>query len=541
MLETGPETGPETRAVAGIVPVLARISDYPGYWADNTPDAAAIFFEGERWSYRELQQRIDRCARALVAAGVDKGDRVSVLSTPRPEFFVTFLATASIGAVWVGLNPRYTPSEIARVLADAAPSVVLALATFEGEDLAGRLAESASLAEFGGRLVVFGGTHDGFEDHDTFLAAGDAVGADALGARRADVTPQDPVLIVYTSGSTGEPKGALLTHFGLCHGYSTQTTHFELAGACIICNLPINHIGCVGDLCCAPLVGGGAISFMERFDPEAILAAIDNGQVHCMLGVPTMLQMITELPAFATTDFSGVRLICWGGAALPRNVLAKLRVKNRRLGVTYGMSEVPGSITMSTLGANDDELTETVGRPVAGLNLRIVADDGRVCAVGEEGEVRLRHRSVLLAYFRRPEATSETFDAEGYLKTGDVGVLDSAGNLRLVGRKKEMFKSGGYNVYPREIELCLEQHPDVALAAVIGVPDTLYQEIGHAYVIPKQGVEQAHLAQTLDAWCRERLANYKRPKRITINTELPLLPVGKVDKVALKRRFAAEA
>lgn len=529
-----------SKSDAGRVPVLERISDYPEYWAGKTPEATAIAFGEERWTYPQLQQQIDRIARALLAAGVAKGDRVSVLSTPRPEFFATFLAAASIGAIWVGLNPRYTPGEIARVLADATPSVVLALATFEDENLAGRLVESASLAKFDGRLVVFGGQYDGFENLDAFLVAGDEVSAETLAARRAAVSAQDPVLIVYTSGSTGEPKGALLTHFGLCHGYSTQTAHFELAGASIVCNLPINHIGCVGDLCCAPLTGGGAITFMERFAPDAILAAINSGQVHCLLGVPTMLQLMVELPAFATTDFSQVRLICWGGAALPRNVLAKLREKNCPLGVTYGMSEVPGSITMSALGSSDDELVETVGQPVVGLDVRIVADDGRICAIGEEGEVRLRHPSVLHAYFRRPEATSEAFDAEGYLKTGDVGVLDAAGNLRLVGRKKEMFKSGGYNVYPREIELCLEGHRDVALAAVIGVPDALYQEVGHAYVIPKQGVDHQSLGQMLDTWCRERLANYKRPKQITIRDELPLLPVGKVDKVALKRRLSED-
>lgn len=526
---------------AGAVPVLARISDYPGHWAERTPQDAAVFFEGERWTFPELRDRVDRYARALVAAGVEKGDRVSVLSTPRPEFFVAFLAAASIGAVWVGLNPRYTPGEIARVLADASPSVVLCLASFEGEDLAGRLAEAAELVKFTGRRVVFGGEREGFERFDAFLAAGDPVSADALAVRRAAVSADDPVLIVYTSGSTGEPKGALLTHFGLCHGYSTQTEHFELAGACVVCNLPVNHIGCVGDLCCAPLVGGGAITFMERFDPEGILAAIDRGQVHCMLGVPTMLQIMTELPAFATTDFSRVRLICWGGAALPRNVLGRLREKGCPLGVTYGMSEVPGSITMSAPAADDAELTGTVGRPTVGLDLRIVADDGRICGIGEEGEVRLRHPSVLHAYFKRPEATKEAFDAEGYFKTGDVGVLDAAGNLRLVGRKKEMFKSGGYNVYPREIEVCLEQHPDVALAAVIGVPDALYQEVGHAYVIPRQGAAHERLAEELAAWCRGRLANYKRPKRVTVSAELPLLPVGKVDKVELKRRQAAGA
>lgn len=523
------------------VPALERISDYPAYWAERTPEATAMFFADQSWSFPQLREEVDRYARALMAAGVGKGDRVSVLSTPRPEFFITFLATASIGAVWLGLNPRYTPGELVRPIKDATPSVVLALVEFEGENLASALAQAASEATHSMRLVAFGGKQEGFEPLEAFLVAGDTISDGDLDERRAIVTRDDPVLIVYTSGSTGEPKGAQLTHYGLCHGYSTQTEHFRLSGACIVCNLPINHIGCVGDLCCAPMVGGGAITFMERFDPEGTLNLIDRGQVHCMLGVPTMLQIMAELPAFETTDFSRVRLICWGGAALPQNVLAKLREKNCPLGVTYGMSEVPGSISMSRLDATDEELTRTVGCPTKGLDLRIVAEDGRVCAVDEEGEVRVRHPSVLHTYYRRPEATREAFDADGYLRTGDIGALDQAGNLRLIGRMKEMFKSGGYNVYPREIELCLEQHPDVALAAVIGVPDALYQEVGNAFIVPKAGIAHQGLEVALAAWCRERLANYKRPKRIVVADALPLLPVGKVDKVELKRRHAPTA
>ncbi len=537
----------DRNAYVGNVPLLERISDYPAHWAEKTPSAPAIYFGDERHDYPWLRDEVDRFARALIAAGIGRGDRVSVLSTPRPEFFVAFLATVSIGGIWVGLNPRYTPGEIARVLSDATPSVVFSLVAFEKEHLAGRLAQAAELVAFEGLLVSFGGRDDRFVDLAAFLGEGERISADTLTAQRAAVAAQDPALIVYTSGSTGEPKGALLTHFSLCHGYATQTEHFAVEGAAIVCNLPVNHIGCVGDLCCAPMVGGGAITFMERFDPNGILTAIDQGKAQCVFGVPTMLQILTELPAFDTTDFSRVRLVSWGGAALPANVLARLRGKGCPLGLTYGMSEVPGSITMSTPGAGDDELTQTVGRPTVGLDLRLVADDGHICAPGEEGEVRLKHPSVLHAYYRRPAATEEAFDAEGYFRTGDVGVLDDDGNLRLVGRKKEMFKSGGYNVYPREIEICLEQHPEVALAAVIGVPDPLYQEVGHAYVIPGQGV--AHeggaeggaegLAERLADWCRERLANYKRPKRITVSADLPLLPVGKVDKVELKRRHAA--
>jgi fatty-acyl-CoA synthase len=203
-----------------------------------------------------------------------------------------------------------------------------------------------------------------------------------------------------------------------------------------------------------------------------------------------------------------------------------------RLMVVYGLTEGTGSITYSDPDADVETLSTTIGRPDPELNVRLIKSDGQPCSIGEEGEVQVCHPSVMAGYFNRPQATSATFTADGYLRTGDVALLLPDGNLRLVGRLKEMYKSGGYNIYPREIELCLESHPDVALAAVIGMPDPLYQEVGHAFVLPQPG--HAPTATDLLAWCRSHLANYKVPKTITVAAHLPMLPVGKIDKQALK-------
>ena len=521
------------------LPRLDRIFDYVAHWAEHSPDATAIRFEGQARSYRELAADVDRWARALLQAGIGPGDRVAMLSTPRPEFFTSFLAATSIGAVWLGLNPKYTEAEIARTLADATPALVLTLHGFEGEDMNAKLQLAAAKAGIAPRLIVFGGEAEGFEPLDAWLAAGSGVDDARLAQTRADVNRDDPALIVYTSGSTGVPKGAMLAHRGLCHGYPVQSTHFDLAGSAILCNLPINHIGCVGDLSCGPLVAGGTIVFMERFDPQATLDAIATREIDCLLGIPTILQIISDLPDFEATDFSHMRLVCWGGAAIGANVLARYRAKNCPLGLTYGMSEVPGSITMSAPGADDRELAQTVGRPVPPLEMRLLADDGTVCAEGQEGEVCLRHDSLMLGYFRREDATKEAFDDEGFFRTGDVGVMQPEGTVRLVGRKKEMFKSGGYNVYPREIEMVLESHSVISIAAVVAVPDPKWQEVGWAFVQAPEGVEADSLLPELEQLCRERLANYKRPKRIMLRRSLPMLPVGKVDKLALKREAEA--
>lgn len=523
------------------LPRLDRIFDYVTHWADHSPEAIATRFGGDTHSYRDLAAEVDRWARALLAEGIRPGDRVAMLSTPRPEYFTSFLAATSIGAVWLGLNPKYTEAEIARTLLDATPALVFCLAGFEGEDLAAKLREAATTAGIAPHLVGFGDEAEGFETLDDWLETGLAIDDARLAQFRADVGRDDPALIVYTSGSTGVPKGAILPHRGLCHGYPVQSAHFDLGGASILCNLPINHIGCVGDLSCGPLVAGGTIVFMERFDPQATLDAIAADEIDCLLGIPTILQMISDLPDFEVTDFSRMRLVCWGGAAIGANVLARYRAKNCPLGLTYGMSEVPGSITMSAPGADDRELTQTVGRPVPPLEIRLVADDGTICAEGKEGEICLRHDSLMLGYYRRDDATREAFDDAGFFRTGDVGVMQSEGTIRLVGRKKEMFKSGGYNVYPREIEMVLESHSAISTAAVVAVPDPKWQEVGWAFVQAPEGVEAENLLAELDQLCRTRLANYKRPKRILLRHSLPMLPVGKVDKSALKREAAAAA
>ncbi|MEY8828905.1 class I adenylate-forming enzyme family protein [Sedimentitalea sp. XS_ASV28] len=520
----------------GKLPLLDRISDYAGYWAERTPGAIALRFGDQEWTYADLTREVDLWAAAMLAAGIRKGDRVAMLSTPRPEFFLSFLGAVSIGAIWVGLNPRYTVAEMARTLSDAEPSLIFALPSFEDADLNRTLSQAVDEADCRAARVTLGDEAEGYAPLGPFLSRGKDTTPQALTEARAAVSRDDPALIVYTSGSTGTPKGAMLAHRGLCHGYTKQSDHFDLQGASVLCNLPINHIGCVGDLSCGPHVAGGTIVFMERFAPQETLDAIAEGRIDCLLSVPTILQILSDMPGFDALDLSRMRLVCWGGAAIAANVLARYRAKGCPLGLTYGMSEMPGSITMAAVGADDRELLTTVGRPVDGLDIRLVRDDGTLCAPEEEGEIRIRHDSLLLSYFRQPGKTTEAFDSDGYFRTGDVGVLEPEGTIKLVGRKKEMFKSGGYNVYPREIEMVLEQHPAVATAAVISVPDETWQEVGWAFVLADRAADKPALEAELDDLCRSRLANYKRPKRFLIREALPMLPVGKVDKVHLKKQ-----
>jgi acyl-CoA synthetase (AMP-forming)/AMP-acid ligase II len=246
-----------------------------------------------------------------------------------------------------------------------------------------------------------------------------------------------------------------------------------------------------------------------------------------------MLQLQLSHPDFPTTDLSSVELILWGGAAMPRDGIRELQKLGARLLTAYGMTETSAHATYSEEDADIDVLAESVGKPDSRIPCRIMTDLGEPTKVGETGELQFHGELMMLEYWKRPEATGAAFTQDGWLKTGDTGFWREDGNIQLVGRVSEMFKSGGYNVYPREVEIALEELPAVAMAAVISVPDELYQEVGHAYLLLEAGQDVSE--DELRAFCRERLANYKVPKRFFPWRELPMLPVGKIDKQRLRR------
>ena len=512
------------------------IADYVTYHAEQTPYHEAVVFGDQRLTYAEVEAQICHCAKALLAQGVKKGDRVAVLCTSRPEYWITFLATTRIGAIWLGLNPKYRLQEIRYVIEDAKPRLLLAMAEFEGQaytDIINKLQQDYSFIE---QVVSLTTLMPGTQSFGDFLRAGAAVSDNALAQRRTSIDPMDPALLVYTSGSTGKPKGALLSHHGLCFGSSVGCEHMDLQQPRAICNFPINHVACVADTCCVNLVAGGTLVFQERFDPALVLLTIGQERLTLLGGVPTMLLLLLDHPDFEQTDFSSLELIGWGGAALPVPIIKRLQKLAPRLINVYGMTETAANTTYTSADADLEELSETIGRPSPHMPCRIVNSDGNLCNVGEHGELQFKGDHLLLEYLNRPEATRDVYTNDGWLHTGDLGYWRGNGTISLVGRMSDMFKSGGYNVYPREIENLLETHPAVEMAAVVGVPDDRYQEVGAAFVVVNEDIESKSLA----TFCRENLANYKVPKSITLVKNLPTLPVGKVDKVALKQQAITE-
>jgi acyl-CoA synthetase (AMP-forming)/AMP-acid ligase II len=506
-----------------------RITDYVARWAAAAPEREAAVLGDIRITYAELERRVDRVARALIAAGVKRGDRVATLSTPHPDFYVTFLASASIGAMWLGLNPKYTLDELKYVVNDANPSVLFARTRIGERDYMLDLIELCHgskrelVALPPGDLPARALPLSMFEDYSA------KVSDDDLARARAQVEPGDAAMLVYTSGTTGKPKGAMLPHRGLVKCCEIQSKIWSADPLRILNNFPINHVGCVGDICCYVLVSGGTIVFNEQFDPKEVLRTIEKERITAYGQIPAMFAMTLASDEAAKTDFSSVQILIWSGAAASRELILKLREITPRMSSSYGLTESVGSVTYVHDTEDMEILADTIGWPHPAFEFRLASADGLPVPIGEPGEIQVRGDFIMLGYLNRDEATREAIDGEGWLHTGDLALARPDGAIKLIGRLKEMFKSGGYNVYPREIEIALEAHPAVRLAAVIGVPDPLYVEVGHAFVVA-DGITDDDLREH----CRGRLANYKVPKRFTISAELPLLPIGKVDKRALR-------
>lgn len=528
---------------------IRRVDLLVAHWAQATPAACAGAAGTTRLSYAALQARIERYARGLLARGVRPGDRVATLSPPNPDFLVCFLATASIGAIWVGLNPRYQLDELKYVMADSEPSVLLTRTRIGDRDFGTDIRALAAATPSLRTIVALDMPEprpplDGFLSRDDFERLGDAVGPAHHDAAGAAIGGDDPCLIVYTSGSTGRPKGALLRHRALVDCAIAQNRIWPVSPLVMLNYFPINHAACVADVSMPVLAAGGTLVFMEQFDPAAAMALIERERVTLWGSVPSTFQMQLALPDFAAYDLSSVQLIVWSGAAAPEPLIRQLMPLAPNLATNYGMTETLVSTALPP-SRDLDALMNSVGAAMPGVEIRLVTPDGRDAPPGDAGEIQVRSPFNLQGYWRLPAATAEALTADGYFRTGDIAVRRPDGNYRIAGRLKEMYKSGGYNVYPREIEMVLEDHPDVAMAAVVAAPDPLWQEVGVAYVVGHARIDAgglaADLAADLERHCRARLANYKIPKRFVIEPALPLLPIGKIDKMALKQRAAADA
>lgn len=507
-----------------------RFFDAVDHWARVSPGAEATWFGGETMSYAEVSSEVDRFARALIGAGVRKGDVVAVLTTSRPEFLIALTAVHKAGGVYVGINPNYTPREQLHVVRDSRPVMLFSLAESGGREY------PQDIAALAGAVPSVRATYrlDSGPAVGCLAPLSDflALGSDVPDSRFPAVDRMDPSTIVYTSGSSGAPKGAVLPHWGIAYGAWCDAREMSVERPRVMCNLPANHLGCIVDVQGSTIVSGGMVAYSEKFDPAEMLRLVEELRLTNLQHVPTVLQLIAMHPDFGTRDLSSLRIVAWGGAALPVEFVELYGRLGVRLFTIYGMTETCGNVTFSAPDDPHELLATTVGKPNPDAEVIVADDNGNEVPTGEEGEVWYRHGAKLLRYLNNEKATAEALTDDGFLRTGDIAVRLPSGHIRLVGRRSEMFKSGGLNVYPREIELVLEDHPAVAIAAVVSVRDQVYSEVGAAFVVCSP--DQSVTAEELRNFCRERLAGYKVPKSFEVRDDLPLLPIGKVDKQALR-------
>ncbi len=501
----------------------------------------ALVDEDMRWTFQQLRTEIHRAARALMASGVQAGDRVGVWAPNTWEWVVAALGTYTAGGVVVPVNTRFKGSEAAYVLNAAGVRILFTVTDFLDTDYVGMLRSAGVPAALGEIVVLRGaaGSASGFAD---FLTRAKDVDDADRSARTEAVTGSDLCHVMFTSGTTGKPKGAMLRHGAVCRTYRSWTTVIGLRpdDRYLIVNPFFHSFGLqAGILACLTV---GATMIPHRvFDVTSVMERVGVERITVLPGPPAIYRMILDHPDLESFDMSALRLAVTGAAPVPVSLIEQMR---DRLGFEtvitgYGLTESTGVATMCRHDDDPETVSTTSGRAIDGVEVQVVGPDGSQRPRGSAGEIVIRGYNVMAGYLDDSTGTAEAVDADGWLHTGDVGVMDEAGYIDITDRLKDMFITGGFNVYPAEVEALMATHPGIGEVAVVGVAHERLGEVGCAFVVPAPGTAPSESWETdIEAWCRDRMANYKAPHHVELIDELPRNASGKVLKYELRQRTA---
>ena len=513
------------------------MSEQPGMWprtiaaaaqgaAAAWPDEIAVIEGAREWTFQELWRDARACASACLALGVWPGDRFAIWAPNSRAWIVAALGALMVGAQLVPLNTRFKGVEAGDILRRARVKALFTVGEFLGTDYPA-LIRGLDLPDL---------QHTGLlEDLEAFTARGQGAGDSRVDLAVSLLQPDDVSDILFTSGTTGAPKGAVTTHRQVTQIFGDWATRVDLrhGDRYLIVNPFFHTFGYKAGWVASLLVGATVIP-MATFDVPEVVRQIEANRINFLPGPPTIYQsLLAELAGGKPRDFSSLRVAVTGAApvapALVERMRAELGMQNVVNG--YGMTEC-GVISMTRKGDDAETVANTCGFPMPGMEVRCVLDDGRDAPIGEAGEILVRSNAVMRGYLDNPIATDEAIDSDGWLHTGDIGTLDARGYLRITDRKKDMYISGGFNCYPAEVEKLLCDHPAIQVAAVVGVPDERMGEVGKAFVILRPGAT-ADPAEII-GWARQAMANYKAPRFVEIVADLPRNASGKVLRMALR-------
>ncbi len=522
------------------------------------PEAEAAVFatDGIRWSWAEFADRVDALAAGLVDIGIAKGDRVGIWAPNRPEWVLTQFATARIGAILVNVNPAYRVFELEFALHKTGCTALILAERFKSSDYVAMVRDLAPeltsavpgalradrLPDLRSVIVCGDGPHPGCFTFADVSERGAPLPRSSLDAISATLGADDPINIQFTSGTTGLPKGATLTHRNIVNNARFVTAAMELTDADRLC-IPVPFYHCfgmvMGTLGC---VTKGAVMVVpgEGFDPEVTLSAVSAERCTALYGVPTMFVAMLEHPDFDRFDLSHLRTGIMAGSPCPIEVMKQVQkhMNMSQVTIAYGMTETSPVSFQSSVDTPLDKRVSSVGRVQPHLEVRIVDAAGAVVPVGAEGELQTRGYSVMQGYWDDPEKSAEAIDTEGWMHTGDLARLDAEGYCNITGRLKDMVIRGGENISPREIEEFLYTHPGVSQVQVFGVPDARFGEIVATWIVPKPSAELTE--DSIRAFCRDKIAHYKVPELVRFKPELPMTVTGKPQKFLMRDAMIEE-
>jgi HIP---CoA ligase len=493
------------------------------------PDEAVV--DGDtRWTFAQLLEEAMQSARGLVASGVQPGDRVALWSPNSARWIAASFGVYLAGAVLVPVNTRFKGMEAAHIVRRSRARMLLGCTDALGTDLVALLQGEADLPDLHETVILEGPQRAGLTPWDTFVER-----ASENAGELPEVRAEDLADIIFTSGTTGAPKGAMLAHGASVRTYEAWSDAVGLRrGDRYLCVYPFFHTAGLKSAVLACVLRGATLLPHAVFDAGVVMQRVTEEHITVLPGPPTVFQSILEHPGRSEFDLSSLRLSVTGAATVPVEVVRRMR-DDLHIGTVvtgYGLTETTGTVSMCRHDDPPDVIAKTVGKPLEGVEIQVRTDDDKAVDAGQPGEIVVRGFNVMLGYYGDESATSSAIDPDGWLRTGDIGFIDAESNLHITDRKKDMFIVGGFNAFPAEIEGIMLRHPAVAQVAVVGIPDERLGEVGQAFVVRREKVEVDE--PSLIAWCRDNMANYKAPRRVLFVSELPLTASGKVQRFRLR-------